>query len=149
MSEYAQAWRFKHPTPWDFAFSMSNSLKQDLGWFWYYWLFTTDAVHGSIQNVTTSGADTQVTVRQDGEMPAPVVLKVEFAPAGPAITPMQNSVMTDPTTAVVTYPVDVWFSGSRTYTATLSFGGRTIQKVTLDPGGRFPDRDASDNVWPR
>ncbi len=49
MSDYAKAWKFKHPSPWDYAFFMSNALHQDLGWFWYYWLFTTDAVDGSIQ----------------------------------------------------------------------------------------------------
>jgi hypothetical protein len=49
----------------------------------------------------------------------------------------------------VTYPVDVWFSGSRTFQANLDFGGRAIESITLDPGARFPDRDARDNVWPR
>ena len=43
---------------------------------------------------------------------------------------------------------DVWFGGSRTYAATLDFG-RPITKITLDPNGRFPDRMAADNVWPR
>ena len=44
---------------------------------------------------------------------------------------MANAVMTDSVTAVVTYPVDVWFAGSRTFTADLDFGGRTIESVTL------------------
>ncbi len=149
MSDYAVAWRFKHPTPWDFAFFMNNALKQDLGWFWYYWLFTTEGVDGSIQNVATTGTRTTVTVRQDGQMPAPVVLKVQFAATGPAIAGMPNSVMTDSTTAIVTYPVDAWFNGSRTFDAVLDFGGRVIEKVTVDPFGRFPDRNAADNVWPR
>jgi hypothetical protein len=148
-SAYAHAWRFKHPTPWDYAFFMSNALKRDLGWFWYYWLWTTESVDGSIQNVTTRGRHTVVTVRQDGEMPSPVVLRVEFAPGGPAIRPMKNSVMTDSATAEVTYPVDVWFGGSRTFDADLDFGGRQIAKITLDPHQRFPDRDARDNVWPQ
>ena len=52
------------------------------------------------------------------------------------------------TSAIVTWPVDVWFEGSRTFDAELSFGGRQIEQVTLDPKGRFPDGDASDNVWP-
>jgi hypothetical protein len=78
-----------------------------------------------------------------------VVLKVEFAPTGPAIRPMRNAVMTDSATAVVTYPVDVWFAGSRTFKADLMFGGRKVTKVTLDPDGRFPDRNVADNVWPR
>jgi hypothetical protein len=149
MSEYARAWRFKHPSPWDYAFFMDNALHRDLGWFWYYWLFTTESVDGSIQDVKASGTRTRVTVRQDGGMPSPVVLKVTFAPTGPRIRPMANARMVDSVTAIVTYPVDVWFSGSRTYTATLDFGGRKIETITLDPARRFPDRDVDDNVWPR
>jgi hypothetical protein len=148
MSEYAKAWRFKHPSPWDYAFFMSNALGRDLGWFWYYWLFTTESVDGSIQQVATTGARTTVTVRQDGQMPSPVVLKVRFTPQGPPIRPMPNSVMPDSVTAIVTYPADVWFGGSRTFQAVLDFGRRKIEKITLDPSCRFPDRDPSDNSWP-
>jgi hypothetical protein len=149
MGEWARAWRFKHPSPWDYMFYMNNALGRDLGWFWYYWLFTTDAVHGSIQNVATTGNQTTVTVQQDGQMPSPVVLRVEFAPTGPPIAAMANSRMMDSATAIVSYPVDVWFGGSRTFNATLDFGGRTIQRITLDPFRRFADRDLRDNVWPR
>jgi len=148
MSEYARAWRFKHPSPWDYAFFMSNALHQDLGWFWHYWLFTTDAVDGSIQSVATTGTKTKVVVRQDGQMPAPVVLKATLAARGPKVKPMPNAHMIDSVTAIVTYPVDVWFGGSKTFTATLDFG-RKVERVLLDPGCRFPDKDPSDNVWPR
>jgi len=149
MSDYAKAWRFKHPSPWDYANFMSNALHQDLGWFWNYWLFTNESVDGAIQNVQTSGRRTAVTIRQSGQMPSPIILKVEFASTGSAIRPMTNSRMVDATTAIVTWPVDVWFAGNRTFTANLDFGGRAITKITLDPNGRFPDHDASDNVWPR
>ena len=152
MSEYAKAWRFKHPSPWDYANFMSNALKNrtpELGWFWYSWLFTTDAVQGSIQQVATKGPRTTVTVRQDGAMPSPVVLKVQFAAKGPAIRPMRGVTMTDSVTAVVTYPVSVWYDGRRTFDAVLTFGARPIEKITLDPFGRVPDRDVTDNVWPK
>jgi hypothetical protein len=148
-SEYAQAWRFKHPSPWDYAFFMSNALRQDLGWFWYSWLFTTDAVNGSIQDVRTSGGRTTVAVRQDGQMPSPVVLAVHFVPTGPAIRRMANAQVVDDSTAVVTYPVDVWFGGSRTFEARLDFGPRRIERIVLDPHCRFPDRNVDDNTWPR
>jgi hypothetical protein len=152
MSEWGRAWSFKHPSPWDFMFFMNNALrnhKGDLSWFWYYWLFTTEAVEGSIQSVTTSGTKSVVIVRQDGQMPSPVVLQVRFAPQGAPIRPMPNSRMIDSVTAVVTYPGDVWFAGSRTFRAELDFGGRAIERITLDPGRRFPDRVTTDNVWPR
>ena len=159
MSDYAKAWRFKHPSPWDYANFMSNALHRDLGWFWYYWLFTNESVNEAIQSVVAAGRTTRVTVRQDGEMPSPIVLKVEFAP-GTAARPA-NSTRTvlgvftetitwqDPNTAVVTYPADVWFSGSRTFTANLDFPGRRISRITLDPNKRFPDNTFADNVWPR
>ena len=82
-------------------------------------------------------------------MPSPVVLKVEFDSAGPAIKTLPNAKMIDATTALVTWPVSVWFNGSRTFKATMNFGERKIKKITLDPNGRFPDADAKDNVWPR
>jgi hypothetical protein len=149
MSDYSRAWRFKHPSPWDYMFFMNNTLKQDLGWFWYYWLFTTESVDGSIQRATTAGSRTSVVVRQDGQMPSPVVLGVRFVPSGPAVKLMRNARMVDSVTAVVTYPVDVWFTGNRTFQADLDFGGRAIERITLDPFGRFPDRDPSDNIWPK
>jgi hypothetical protein len=151
-SDWAKAWMWKHPSPWDWMFFMNNALKAraggDLSWFFNYWLFTTESVDGSIQKMV-QGARPSVTVRQDGQMPSPIVLKVQFVPRGPAIRPMPNSRMIDSVTAIVTWPVSVWFDGSRTYEAQLEFGGRAIEKVVLDPGCRFPDRDPSDNVWPR
>ena len=148
MSEYTKVWSFKHPSPWDYINFMNKSLGQDLNWFWYYWLWTTESVDGSIADVTTAGNKTTVTVRQDGDMPSPVVLKVQFADAGPKLKPMANATLVDDKTAIVTYPVDIWFNGSRTFKATLDFG-RAVTTVTLDPNCRFPDHDPSDNVWPK
>lgn len=148
MSVYAKDWRFRHPSPWDYMFAMNRELHRDLGWFWYYWLFTTESVDGSITGMKTTGGRTAVTIRQDGQMPAPVVLRVEFAPGGPALKPMRNAVVTG-NSATVTWPVDVWMNGARTWTGTLDFGARRITRITLDPDGRFPDRNPADNVWPR
>lgn len=148
MSDYAKTWAFKHPSPWDYIAFMNASLKQDLGWFWYYWLWTTESVDGAIDGVTKKGSRTLVTVRQAGEMPSPVVLKVELAATGSAVKPMANARMTGATTAIVTWPVDVWLNGSRTFEAVLDFGGRAVTSVRLDPGCRFPDRTPADNVWP-
>ncbi len=147
--EWAEAWRFKHPSPWDWMFFMNKALGRDLGWFWNGWLFSTSSVDGRIARVTTAGARTSVVVRQDGDMPSPVLLEVKFAATGPAIRPMRNAVMTDSVTALVTYPVDVWFRGARSFTADLAFGGRAIERITFDPQCRFPDRNPADNAWVR
>ncbi|WP_353267712.1 M1 family metallopeptidase [Gemmatimonas sp.] len=147
--EWATAWMFKHPSPWDYMFFMNKALGRDLGWFWNAWLFTTESVDHRLASVKPQGIRTTVVVAQDGQMPAPIVLDVKFADKGPAIRPMKNAVMLDATTARVTYPVDVWFGGNRTFTAELVFGGRVIEAITLDPQRRFPDRVPADNAWKR
>lgn len=149
MKAYTKAWSFKHPSPWDYIFFMNNQLGQDLEWFWYYWLWTTESVDGSIQQVVSSKGKTTVTVHQSGQMPSPVVLKVEFEAEGPALKKVDNATMLDANTAQVTWPVSVWFDGNRTFDAVMNFGERKIKKITLDPNGRFPDKDVTDNVWPK
>lgn len=148
MAVYARDWRFRHPSPWDFMFAMNRELGQDLGWFWYYWLFTTESVDGAITKVEVRGRKTLVTVREAGEMPSPIVLRVEFAPGRAPIRRMRNSVIAGDA-ATVTWPVEAWFDGARSRTVTLDFGGRAIARITLDPAVRFPDGDRSDNSWPR
>jgi hypothetical protein len=76
-----------------------------------------------------------------------VVLAVKLAGSGGR--PIRNAVMKDANTAVFTFPVDVWFTGNKTYNAVLDLGGRKAEKIRLDPSCRFPDRDTEDNVWPR
>lgn len=146
LREWATAWKYKHPSPWDFMWSMNRSLGRDLDWFWYHWLFETASVDGSIRGVRMDGTRATITVHQAGEMPSPVVLEVKLA--SPATRTMPNAVMRDATTAVITWPVDVWFDGARTFEAVVDLGA-PVQAVRLDPGARFPDRDPADNGWPR
>jgi len=147
MRSYAETWRFRHPSPWDFMFAMNRALGRDLGWFWYYWLFTTETSDGGIAEVRRNSGRTRVTIRQAGEMPAPVVLRVEFAPDGPLPQARMRNAVISGRTALVTWPVDVWFSGARTFVGELDFGSARIERIVLDPGARFPDRNPADNVW--
>ena len=130
-------------------FFMNQELGQNLEWFWYYWLFTTESVEGSIQDVSMSDDKTIVAVHQAGQMPSPVVLKVEFEDGTEAIKKLPNAEMIDEKTALVTWPVTVWFDGNKTFEAVLDFGARKIKQITLDPHGRFPDKVTEDNIWPR
>ncbi len=147
MKKYTETWAFMHPSPWDYMFFMNNALGQNLEWFWFYWLFTTESVNGSLQRVQIDKEKTFVTVHQAGEMPSPIVLKVEFESEGPAIKLMPNAKLLDVNTVELTWPVSVWFDGLRSLDFVLDFGGRKVKKITLDPHGRFPDRDVADNVW--
>ncbi len=48
---YAEAWAFKRPEPWDFFRAISNSVAQELGWFWKGWFLDTKPVDIAIDTV--------------------------------------------------------------------------------------------------
>ncbi len=50
--EYANRWKFKRPTPYDFFRTMEDASGRDLDWFWRGWFYSTDHVDVSIDNVT-------------------------------------------------------------------------------------------------
>lgn len=57
--EYANRWRFKHPTPADFFRTMEDASAVDLDWFWRGWFFTTDHVDIAVDNIKWFQIDTR------------------------------------------------------------------------------------------
>jgi len=57
--EYAQRWRFKRPTPYDFFRTMEESSGVDLDWFWRGWFYSTDHVDIAITSVTEGVVNTE------------------------------------------------------------------------------------------
>jgi hypothetical protein len=133
-AEYARAWKYKHPTPYDFFFSMNHSLKRNLDWFWYEWFFTTYTFDQAIQSVTTAGEEATITVWDKGDLVMPVIARFELSDGS------KGTLMLGP---------ERWFPGTRTLTDKIPLRGNTIKSVTLDPENRFQDLDRSDNTWPR
>jgi len=50
--EYANRWKFKHPTPADFFRTMEDASGVDLDWFWRGWFYGTDHVDISLDEIT-------------------------------------------------------------------------------------------------
>ncbi|MGB3721421.1 MAG: M1 family metallopeptidase [Pacificimonas sp.] len=59
LREYAQAWKFKRPTPSDFFRIMEEASGTDLDWFWRGWFYTTDHVDISLDSVYRLRLDTE------------------------------------------------------------------------------------------
>jgi aminopeptidase N len=49
--EYANRWKFKHPTPEDFFRTMEDASAFDLDWFWRGWFYTTDYTDIGVKDV--------------------------------------------------------------------------------------------------
>lgn len=66
---YANRWKFKHPTPADFFRSMEDASGIDLDWFWRGWFYSTDKVDISLDAVkpiviANKKAEDEITWRQ-------------------------------------------------------------------------------------
>ena len=97
----------------------------------------------------SKGTRTTVIVRQSGGMPSPITRLVHLQSLGAVLKLSHNLRMIGDSTAIATWPASVWYSGATTFRATIYFGDSRIQSAMLAPYGRYPDVDASDNVWPR
>ena len=57
--EYANRWKFKHPTPADFFRTMEDASGVDLDWFWKGWFYGVEAANQDLTEVEWFALDTQ------------------------------------------------------------------------------------------
>ncbi|HEX5436545.1 MAG TPA: M1 family metallopeptidase [Gemmatimonadaceae bacterium] len=129
---YARAWRYKHPSPWDFFTFMQHRLGRNLGWFWNAWWFTTETFDQGLARVDARSGRLTFTVDDRGSMAMPIIVRIDY---------------TDSSSTTVTRPASVWFAGDRSVTIQQTTGRKQVARVTLDPDNRFQDLDRSNNVW--
>ncbi|HET7459852.1 MAG TPA: M1 family metallopeptidase [Longimicrobium sp.] len=133
MREYAAAWSYRHPQPWDFFNTVERVAGRDLDWFWYPWFFETGVLDQAVESVRPVSGGVEVVVRDLGENPMPAFVAVTSS------------------TGVITegeVPVEEWLRGGGTRTTTLSVPtSGTVTRVEIDPRGQFPDANRANNVW--
>ena len=143
---FAQRWKFKHPTPEDFFRTMEDASAVDLDWFWRGWFYTTDHVDVNLNNVyEVSLSDQsaqeevlgnerlyQLQFTNDGGLPTPVILELEYA---------------DGSVEKTTYPAEVWRRGDK-FNKVIKVD-KELTKVTFDPENVLTDTNTSNNVWPK
>ena len=131
--EYTRRWVFKHPQPADFFRTMDEVSGRDLNWFWRSFFYTTAALDQSVESVKQEpGGPTLVTVANLGDAVMPVELQLSFE---------------DGTTALVKFPVEIWYLGDAYVHEDRS--GKTIVAATVNPDGTFPDALSTNNAWKR
>jgi hypothetical protein len=129
---YADAWRFKHPYPWDFFATIEAEAGQELDWFWRPWFFDTLTLDQGIEEVVPAPAGVRITVVNLGGAVMPVELWLEFE---------------DETSQRVDWPAAVW-AGTRRVTRIVT-ASKPVARVLLDPQQHYPDVDRGNNTWPR
>jgi hypothetical protein len=126
--KYIATWAYKHPTPSDFFRLMESEAGEDLGWFWRGWYANNWQLDLAVAKV----AGAVVTIENRDQLVMPATLRVTFD---------------DKTTRDIRIPVETWQQHT-SFDVTVP-GNRKIVGAVIDPDHKVPDRDRSNNGWPR
>ncbi len=129
--EFMSRWQYKHPYPWDLWATFEDISGRDLNWFWRSWYFETWTLDQSIESVKETKDGTLITIKDLGNIPMPVLLKVTFE---------------DLTSIEKTISEQVWLKGKRTSTFLVPAGKKVIA-VSIDEKRLFPDVNEGNNYW--
>jgi len=129
--EFMSRWQFKHPYPWDLWATFDDVTGRDLNWFWRSWYFETWTLDQSIESVIETTNGTLITIKDIGNIPMPVLLKVTFE---------------DGTFLEKTISEQVWLKGKRSTTHLIPKGKKVIA-VSIDEMSLLPDINEGNNFW--
>ncbi len=130
---YIHRWAYRHPTAYDFFDTFDDVTGQNLDPFWVQWFFTTETLDQGITAVHQTGNRLSVTVRNVGQVYAPVDVTARTA-NGRTVTWRE--------------PVTAWYDGRTELTTSHAVPGPVVS-VELDAAQAFPDVDRANNVWKR
>ncbi len=130
MQGYMSRWHGKHPTPWDFFYSINDVSGKDLNWFWNEWFFSNNYIDLAVKDVKVEKNKTTVQLENIGGMPAPVDIVVTLQ---------------DGTTKTFHQTPEIWKQNPKTATIGLQ-GISKISSIELN-GGIFMDADMENNKW--
>jgi Peptidase family M1 domain len=127
---YMDRWHGKHPTPWDFFYSMNDATGQNLDWFWQNWFFSNNYIDLGVASVTLTGQGYRLLIDNVGGMAAPMDVKLHF---------------TDGTQGVIHQTPSIWKTNQRRAEVLIPTAKR-LQSLELD-GGIWMDADLTNNGW--
>ena len=130
LQEFMNRWKYKHPTPYDFFNTFNDVSEQNLNWFWQAWYFQKGGVPDlAIADVKTNGNEINLTIKNNGELPMPVV-----------VTLYNNDVPVE----TITKPASVWVNNAETKISIET--EETITNIKLG-NYRIPDAKPNDNSY--
>lgn len=78
MTEFINRWSGKHPTAYDFFFTLEDVSGRNLNWFWKPWFFNFGYADLGIKDVYQKDKKHFVTIENVGGFPTPIHLKLLF-----------------------------------------------------------------------
>ena len=130
LPEYIRRWHGKHPTPYDFFFTMNHIAGQDLAWFWKPWYFEFGYPDLAIKEVKENGKQIEITVEKVGTQPVPIYLEITYEDG--RVDNEKESIM-------------AWKDGKTELTFKIESEDKPVKVVVGNP--EVPDVNKGNNTW--
>ncbi|MCC5920555.1 MAG: hypothetical protein LAT68_05485 [Cyclobacteriaceae bacterium] len=75
LKDFVENWKHKHPTPYDYFFTVNRVAEQDLNWFWKAWYFDWGYMDIGIREVSGN----TVTIANEGGKPLNFSVRMKYA----------------------------------------------------------------------
>ncbi|MFC1732551.1 M1 family metallopeptidase [candidate division KSB1 bacterium] len=125
LSEFARRWKGKHPTPFDFFYTMNDVLNENFNWFWNAWFLDSGTPDLGIEL-----KENHIIVKRMGTkaLPLPIHVSIEYL---------------NGTSLNITKSMDIWKSGEKQISIEIQ-DFSNVKSVSLDYES-VPDIDHSNN----
>lgn len=125
LSEFVKRWKGKHPTPFDFFYTMNNVLNENFNWFWNAWFLDFGYPDLGIEMHDNNIIVKRMNARA---LPLPIHLTIEYL---------------NGTSLTITKSMDIWKSGQKQINIEIK-DFSNVKSVSLDYIN-VPDIDHSNN----
>ena len=79
LHHYMDIWNGKHPTPWDFFYTMNAGIRQNLNWFWNNWFFSNNYMDLKLSSAKFSGKTLSLSIENVGGFAIPFDLIINYS----------------------------------------------------------------------
>lgn len=149
LMNYYQQWRFKHPAPNDFIRIAEKTSGLQLQWYLNYMMNTTKVINYGIDSLWEAGGATKIRLKNEGQMPMPIEVKVMFKDGSSEwhYIPLSLQFGDKPADSFQTSRTVYaeWKWTHPTYEIETKKRLTEIVSVEIDPTGRLADIDRKDN----
>lgn len=117
LHEYMDRWNGKHPIPYDFFNSMSNSTGKDLTWLIKPWFFEYGYLDLAIKNISQTGSKYNIIIEKKGRYPGGFKLKLFYS---------------DRTMEIISKNVSIWINGNSQYVTEVPAEKKILKAILFD-----------------
>jgi hypothetical protein len=128
--EFMRRWNGKHPTPYDFFFTLYNVSGENLDWLINPWFYEFGYVDLAVKEIKHNNETFKILIEKKGNIPAPIELKIIFA---------------DENERVIKENAGIWKTNKSLFTIDGKSSGKIKSVELIDKS--LIDADLSNNIF--